>query len=445
MISWFKFFFSINILRWVPISSTCYNFGRNVYWSAVHHLRWQMIRFACFDNPASQIVLYICRKACKKPYELQVIPFHWMDESVNHQKWLLRASDNAMAYGPHYFNGIQSVKAVRLPDINCRSFTNTRISITSSSVVLNDKEALIERALFTNQNKFDYSGGHIILHRTKNAIVRICDALAIERGIFLGGNGSFNYYHWLIEILPKLQYLDDLPEQFINYPLLVSEDIEQIPTFKETIVLFAPGRKLIILKKNLSYSVGNLIYIDSPSNLPFNLRKDEKFDLAYSLISRHSITYIRDVVLANMKIGFANSNHSKKLFFSRTSERRKYNKEDVLECFLKFGFEEVFMEDISFEEQVSLMHNADVIAGPTGAVWTNMIFCRPGTKGLCWMAEEFGDFSAFSTIANLVDVDLRYVTYKAGVNSTSELYSKDYLISKMLQPGPNIKSIDGVY
>lgn len=395
-------------------------------------LQWMLICSLCYDSQISRALHYIHRLVFKQYRNLRVIPFQWMDQSVIHQKWLLRTGGNAIAYGPHYFNDIQTFKAVRLPDVNCRSFANARISATSSSVVLNDKEALIERAVISNEDKFVYEAGHIVRHRAKTAIVRLGDAVAIEKGIFLGGNGSFNYYHWLIEILPKLQFLDDLPERFINYPLLVSEDLELIPTFKTTINLFVPGRELIILKKNLSYSVGNLIYIDSPSNLPFNLRKGEKFDLAYSLISDHSVGYIKDVASANLETDLANSNHSRKLFFSRKSERRKYNKEDVLECLTKFGFEEVFMEDISFEEQVSLVHNADLIAGPTGAVWTNLIFCRPGTKGLCWMAEEFGDFSAFSTIAHLVDVDLRYVTYKAGGRSTGELYGKEYTVDVAL-------------
>jgi len=384
------------------------------------------------DSRVSQILLYAYGLIFKQYRYFRAVPFQWMDQSSNHQKWLLRIGGNSITYGPHFFNNIQSFKAVRLPDVNCHSFINARISMISSSVVLNDNVALIERTVIPNQDICDYSAGHIVMHGTKTAIVRLGEAVFIEKGIFLGGNGCFNYYHWLIEILPKLQFLDDLPKQFINYPLLVSEDVEKIPALKATINLIAVGYELIILKNDLAYSVGNLIYIDSPSNLPFNLRRGENFDIAYTIISERSVAYIKDVALANVKTYLAYSNHSRKLFFSRKSERRKYNKEDVLECLTKFGFEEVFMEDISFEEQVRLIHNADMIAGPTGAAWTNLMFCRPGTKGLCWMAEEFGDFSAFSTIAHLVNVDLRYITYKAGVHSTAELFGKEYIVDVAL-------------
>ena len=66
--------------------------------------------------------------------------------------------------------------------------------------------------------------------------------------------------------------------------------------------------------------------------------------------------------------------------------------------------------------------------GPTGAAWTNLIFCKTGTKCLCWMAEEFGDFSAFSTIAEIVGADMQYISYKTGARSTDELYGRDYSV-----------------
>lgn len=44
------------------------------------------------------------------------------------------------------------------------------------------------------------------------------------------------------------------------------------------------------------------------------------------------------------------------------------------------------------------------------------------------MAEEYGDFSAYSSIAGKIGVDLRYFTHKAGIHSAGELYSKDYFV-----------------
>ncbi len=84
------------------------------------------------------------------------------------------------------------------------------------------------------------------------------------------------------------------------------------------------------------------------------------------------------------------------------------------------------MEELSLKEQILLISNAEMIAGPTGAAWTNLIFCREGTKCLCWMADGYGEFSAFSNLARIVGADLRYVIHRTGAKSTGELYYSSY-------------------
>ena len=86
------------------------------------------------------------------------------------------------------------------------------------------------------------------------------------------------------------------------------------------------------------------------------------------------------------------------------------------------------MEDLSLREQISLIANTEMIAGPTGAAWTNLIFCRKGTKCLCWIAEGYGEFSAFSNLAKIVGTNMHYVTFKTNAKSIGELYSADYFI-----------------
>lgn len=87
------------------------------------------------------------------------------------------------------------------------------------------------------------------------------------------------------------------------------------------------------------------------------------------------------------------------------------------------------MDELSLTEQMALISNAEAIAGPTGAEWTNLIFCSPDTKCLCWMADGYGDFAAYSTLAKIVGADLRYLTYRADAKSTGDLYTAGYYIA----------------
>lgn len=70
---------------------------------------------------------------------------------------------------------------------------------------------------------------------------------------------------------------------------------------------------------------------------------------------------------------------TRRVFISRAraSYRRLVNEDDVWALLQKAGFERVFMEDLSFEEQVELMHQTAILMGVHGAGLSNMTFCQP--------------------------------------------------------------------
>ena len=383
--------------------------------------------FAGRDWTKGTTVLIAIWSLSKAYRDLQLLPMTWMDQSDDDQQGLLRRGGETTSCGPHWVTGGQRVEKVDLPDIKFRTFRNARVRVGSSSVICDDKKTFIERVNHPDQHKFVYSAGQILSHGRETAVVRLGDPGKIKRGIFLGGNGSFNYYHWLVEILPKLQFLPLLLPEFADYPLLISENVERISTFNETLNLFPTNREVVILKEDVSYVVDSLVYIDSPSNLPLNLRAGARFKPSYSHISSDSISYIRNAAMKRSESLMQEDDAgSKRIFLCRKEKRRRYNEDEVFECLAKFGFEKVYMGDLSFDEQLIVIRQAEWIVGPTGAAWTNLIFSQPGARCLCWMAEEFGDFSAFSTIAHVVGVDMQFISYKTGARSTNALYRENY-------------------
>lgn len=394
------------------------------------------IHGAFIHRASANAFFSLCRRFVLSTIDIWALPLVWMDESTPHEKGLLRRGSKGITYGPHYIDRVQSTESVSLPNIHYYVFERARVSVTSSSIILNDKQVVIDRAIGPDQNKYDYSGSHILRHDGKTAVVSLDKSENIKKGIFLGGNGSSNYYHWIVEILAKLEFLSKLPERYQKYPLLVSEDVVRIPSFRDTLDLFTGGHERIVLSKKLPYVVDELIYINSPNNLPFNLFGNQQFKCPYVTIDRLSIAHLRKIALKAALKTPTLSKLPKKIFLSRKSGLRNYNQDEVFNYLSELGFTKIFMEDLSFLEQVRTIHHADFIVGPTGAAWTNLIFCRSDAKALCWMADEFGDFSAYSSIADMVGVDLRYLTYKAGVHSTGELYYKDYYIDiKLIEKG----------
>jgi len=357
------------------------------------------------------------------------MPVEWLDENKANLKTILDPPKCAYSYGPKQCSSAdQHIEQVKLPAVKLYHFNDALVSVLSSSIIL-DHKIIIERVEGVEIDRCHYYSGPVLLHDQKNALVRNLPIMHLEKGIFLGGNGSFNYYHWMIEILPKLQYLSAIDQNgYYGFPLLVSEDVYKIKTYREALNFIVTDRPVIILNKDKAYRVSNLLYINAPNNNPFNLRHNEKYRTADFLTNSSSINFMRNTLMLDMvPPSDVKGNH--KIFLARGNDRRNYNQDEIFEIFKERGFKRATLGELSLKEQITLISNAGIIAGPTGAAWTNLIFCREGTKCLCWMAEEYGEFSAFSNLAKIVGADMQYVTFKTNAKSVGELYSANYSIA----------------
>jgi capsular polysaccharide biosynthesis protein len=65
---------------------------------------------------------------------------------------------------------------------------------------------------------------------------------------------------------------------------------------------------------------------------------------------------------------------------SRARYRRLQNEEVIFRLLEKAGFEEVELEGLSFRKQVSLLSQAEAVAGPHGAGMTNLLFVPRGAR-----------------------------------------------------------------
>ena len=367
------------------------------------------------------LILRLERGFDEQVYRLRA---EWLDRSRRGARQTLAPVSLGHSYGP-MISGTQREEQVKLPEIALYRFDNALVDASSSSVIV-DNTLLIERAEGVNPRRCSYAGGHILLHGQRSAFLVARPKQLLDAGIFMAGNGSFNYYHWMIEILPKLQFLPEVDARYPGLPLLVSEDVARIATFRESLAMIANNRQIIELDRSKVYNVARLVYISAPNICPFNLRPGHELRTSDFLFREASIAFLRDRL--GVRAARVSDRPGKRIFFARKGERRRYNEDEVYAAFAREGFVRVVMEDLSLRSQIDLISDADIIAGPTGAAWTNLIFCRQGTRCLCWMADESREFSAYSNLAKIVGADLRYVTYPTGAKSTQELYSKDYRV-----------------
>ncbi|WP_444677366.1 glycosyltransferase family 61 protein [Halomonas sp. E19] len=203
-----------------------------------------------------------------------------------------------------------------------------------------------QRALKMREIKF--RSGHAAVLRKSPEPVRMQQAIWVTERVY------DNHSHWLTAHLPKLLLLRE--RNMLDNVLLPMERTPAMDGSLRLLGLDPEGFKTFDLSRPLK--VEQLTVVGTDRFRPELIRQVPD---AYG---------VDDAAPAQRKI-----------FISRAkAERRRLINEDQLWPLLEAeGFERVFMEELSFEEQVELMKSTAVLVAPHGAGLTNMMFCQKGT------------------------------------------------------------------
>lgn len=246
-----------------------------------------------------------------------------------------------------------------------------------------------------------------------------------EEAIFLGGTFTFNYYHFLVDILSKVEFFQHIPDAK-NKLIIVDEDVQKVENLKDLLHFFLKDYKIIFLSHEKNYyHFKKLWHITSNNYAVPNIMPGVDYEAGFTKLSKPSLQYLRKTAFDNLDLTKVRIEPVKKIFISRRSQYRKYNEEEIREKAQKYGFEEVFFEDLNIHEQIYLVNNAEYIIGPSGAAWTNVLFANPGAKGLSWFSSVWGDFAIFSTLAAEVNFDLYFYIYPQDYEGFHEDYRLD--------------------
>ncbi len=255
--------------------------------------------------------------------------------------------------------------------------------------------AEIEKATVFGENELIMSKGQILsdiftsvyankMHLTKRIVEKVdleksevtlryhyYRKKAVDNAFNLTGIFSYSYYHFLINILPKLFYLYQC-EEYTECPLLI--DRRAYENFKNIIDIFnIHNRKIICVGADVAFKVKKLI---TSSNCAWYDRYvlENYFEDIGHVYDKLAIQFVRNMALKNVKQKSA----TKRIYVSRKKvreDRRRLIEEEKVEAlFHRYGFVSVCPEELSFLEQVELFSQTEVFAGVTGAAFTNIIF-----------------------------------------------------------------------
>ncbi|MDI1283948.1 MAG: glycosyltransferase family 61 protein [Reyranella sp.] len=219
------------------------------------------------------------------------------------------------------------------------------------------------------------------------------DALAVPRlppmTRFLGrlavlsSTGHQRYYHWMFDVLPRLELLQEaglgIDAYLINTELGYQQDAVRH-------LSIAP----VISPSSLTHIEADELVVPTLTG-----------DIGYP--TRDACDFLRKSFLPATL-----PSQRRRLYISRRDAkmRRVVNEADVIAALSPLGFETVELEGMAVAEQVMLFAAAEMVVGPHGAGFVNTVFCPSGSGILEFWDDD--DFSpSYELLASLRDMHYR--------------------------------------
>ncbi len=191
---------------------------------------------------------------------------------------------------------------------------------------------------------------------------------------------SKNYYHWLMDCLPRLALLRRFPE---NIGVLVPADLPSYAV--ETL-------QLLGVQDHCRPTPENHLIID-----------DYYFSTLTAMSgcdNPYAISYLRTAFLGK---GASDTALPKRFYIRRSGKPRGVaNETEVIQFFGERGWAIIDTETLSFRQQILLFSQAEAFCTIHGAAMTNLVWCKPGCHAIEMFASNFVN-GCYEGIAAYVD------------------------------------------
>lgn len=231
-------------------------------------------------------------------------------------------------------------------------------------------------------------GTHPIFYQELPPVTYIAETLAV-----ITFQVSFNYFHWMFDVLPRLGLLRKSNLEFdrivFNRGKYFSKEFCEFQD--ESLRLLGISKDMLIECNKDTHILAKRLLVSSKAGYSAHVPKNV-------------CQYLRNEFLGKVKI--QKEGKHKRIYISREDayHRKVLNEADVFSVLEKYGFKLVKLSTLSFTEKIELFHCAEMIVSPHGAGLTNLIFCNPGTKIIEMFTPTYL-MPCFHIISNHMDLD----------------------------------------
>ena len=239
-----------------------------------------------------------------------------------------------------------------VPDIYTTLLHNV-IYYAKRDTIFTNKRELILDSVMNHFKPEKYSLRTLYFSRQK----KISGFCTVFRSIF----DFRNYYHTLIDNLPRLYLIDQYKCEAEKVNLLVPGELTNVEKFFLG-KLLPDNIEIMYVEIDKIFCIENLIF---PGFLTY--RNSGYLPQAY-------LNYFRDKVLPKRPRDKKNLIYISRKLVESNSKRCVLNEEELVRQLKSYGFKKYSLEDMSIEEQIELFYDASCVISPHGAGLTNIIF-----------------------------------------------------------------------
>jgi hypothetical protein len=213
--------------------------------------------------------------------------------------------------------------------------------------------------------------------------------ITVPEGIYVGSFASHNWFHWIIDTLPVVLALRDLPSEYASYPLLLPSGATAKDSWREALAAVNPGHPVLELPPEVFVRVGRLLMVDGVSN-GFPRPLDWPSGVPRIAVRQQAMGDYRNHILGQIAASASSSIATpERIFVARRHQTgRNYNQDQILPIAIQSGFTAVYLEDLSFYDSVRLFSGAKFVVAPHGAGLANALFSNPVTRILFWTWDD---------------------------------------------------------
>ncbi|QEC41038.1 glycosyltransferase family 61 protein [Pseudobacter ginsenosidimutans] len=205
--------------------------------------------------------------------------------------------------------------------------------------------------------------------------------------------GSYNYFHWTFDVLPRLLLLERSGWLEKCDQVIINE--LKMPFHHESLSLLnLPVQKFVFSHDKVQYDAEQLLIPSVPDTGDF--LPDWSLQ---ALKKKYDEGMKRPIIIEAPKI-YISRRHAKK--------RKVLNEEALIQLLIGEGFQVFSPEKMSLEEQAALYRQAEIIIAPHGASQVNLLFCHPGATIIEIFSEKWVN-PCYWGLANRLDLRYGYL------------------------------------